>query len=370
VIHGDLKLSNLLFESASGEGRDRAHALVDFDTLMRGTLWMELGDLWRSWCNAAGEDAQRPRFDLEVFAASGEGFAAGYGAPLEAVEVESLAAAPERITLELCARFVTDALEEHYFGWGRGALCDPRRPQRRPGRGPMAALRGDAFDGRAATNAAPRPRLSRRLAVAPGSTRPAAPGSGGADRAPSAFHPADPEPRFPPERPSDRDPTIPPIPGHSPEASREARPRRSLPCDSPITPPCATPSSTSPLAIAVEEAGFDTFTLPDSICYPEVSDSKYPYNGTGDREFLDGVPFLEPLLGRAGDGRGDDEAALQHVGHEARDPAARRGREVADLGRGPDEETASSSASASARGRTTSPPARFPGRSAASAWTR
>ena len=50
-----------------------------------------------------------------------------------------------------------------------------------------------------------------------------------------------------------------------------------------------------PLAMAVEEAGFDTFTLSDSICYPEESDSKYPYNGTGDREFLDGVPFLEPF---------------------------------------------------------------------------
>ena len=50
-----------------------------------------------------------------------------------------------------------------------------------------------------------------------------------------------------------------------------------------------------PLAMAVEEAGFDTFTLPDSICYPQDSDSKYPYNGTGDREFLDGVPFLEPF---------------------------------------------------------------------------
>ena len=50
-----------------------------------------------------------------------------------------------------------------------------------------------------------------------------------------------------------------------------------------------------PLAIAAEEAGFDTFTLPDSICYPQESDSQYPYNGTGDREFLDGVPFLEPF---------------------------------------------------------------------------
>lgn len=50
-----------------------------------------------------------------------------------------------------------------------------------------------------------------------------------------------------------------------------------------------------PLAVAAEEAGFDTFTLPDSVCYPQDSDSKYPYNGTGDREFLDGVPFLEPF---------------------------------------------------------------------------
>jgi len=50
-----------------------------------------------------------------------------------------------------------------------------------------------------------------------------------------------------------------------------------------------------PLAIAAEEAGFDTFTVPDSICYPEHSDSEYPYNETGDRDFLASVPFLEPF---------------------------------------------------------------------------
>ena len=55
------------------------------------------------------------------------------------------------------------------------------------------------------------------------------------------------------------------------------------------------PSFYLPLAIAAEEAGFDTFTLPDSICYPEKSDSN-PYTGTGDREFLEGVPFLEPFV--------------------------------------------------------------------------
>ena len=55
------------------------------------------------------------------------------------------------------------------------------------------------------------------------------------------------------------------------------------------------PTHYVPLAKAAEEGGFHSFVIPDSICYPEVSDSKYPYNGTGDREFLDGVPFLEPF---------------------------------------------------------------------------
>ena len=54
VIHGDLKLDNLLFESREGPGRDRAFALIDLDTLMRAPLWMELGDAWRSWCYSSG----------------------------------------------------------------------------------------------------------------------------------------------------------------------------------------------------------------------------------------------------------------------------------------------------------------------------
>jgi probable F420-dependent oxidoreductase len=50
-----------------------------------------------------------------------------------------------------------------------------------------------------------------------------------------------------------------------------------------------------PLAKAAEEAGYDSMVVPDSICYPEVSDSKYPFNPDGSREFLEGKPFLEPF---------------------------------------------------------------------------
>jgi probable F420-dependent oxidoreductase len=55
------------------------------------------------------------------------------------------------------------------------------------------------------------------------------------------------------------------------------------------------PSMYSPLVQAAEAAGFDSFVVPDSICYPEEGDSQYPYNADGSREFLDDKPFIEPF---------------------------------------------------------------------------
>jgi len=55
------------------------------------------------------------------------------------------------------------------------------------------------------------------------------------------------------------------------------------------------PSYYLPLARAADEAGYDSFVVPDSICYPEVSDTTYPFNPDGSREFLEDKPFLEPF---------------------------------------------------------------------------
>ncbi len=44
-----------------------------------------------------------------------------------------------------------------------------------------------------------------------------------------------------------------------------------------------------------ESAGFDSFVVPDSIAYPAESDTNYPYNEDGSRQFLDGKPFIEPF---------------------------------------------------------------------------
>lgn len=55
------------------------------------------------------------------------------------------------------------------------------------------------------------------------------------------------------------------------------------------------PASYIPLARAAEQAGYDSMVVPDSICYPEHSDSVYPFNPDGTREFLEDKPFLEPF---------------------------------------------------------------------------
>jgi probable F420-dependent oxidoreductase len=55
------------------------------------------------------------------------------------------------------------------------------------------------------------------------------------------------------------------------------------------------PTFLVPLAQAAEDAGFDAFAVPDSIGFPEESDSTYPYTATGERDFLRDRPFIEPF---------------------------------------------------------------------------
>ena len=110
VVHGDLKISNLLFD----ENR-RALCLLDFDTLSMQPLEVELGDAARSWCNPQGEDVAEAGLDLELFAAAFSSYLREY--PLPADQRRSIVATLERICLELSARFAADALAEAYFGW-------------------------------------------------------------------------------------------------------------------------------------------------------------------------------------------------------------------------------------------------------------
>jgi len=112
VVHGDLKLSNIMF-GADG----RAVALVDLDTVARMPLPVELGDAWRSWCNPRGEDDPAACLEMPHLDAALEGYAESARGLLTKEEREALPEAIEMIALELAARFCADALLESYFGW-------------------------------------------------------------------------------------------------------------------------------------------------------------------------------------------------------------------------------------------------------------
>lgn len=112
IIHGDLKLSNVLFASE----RD-AYALLDLDTLQHGTLAVELGDALRSWCNPRGEDTLDVRVDVAIFEAAIEGYARGAAGHTTPEERAAIVPGFETIALELASRFCLDTFEERYFRW-------------------------------------------------------------------------------------------------------------------------------------------------------------------------------------------------------------------------------------------------------------
>jgi Ser/Thr protein kinase RdoA (MazF antagonist) len=165
-IHGDLKISNVIFRrdplrapaspveaiEQSGGGRPRAIALVDLDTLGKGTLAFELGDAMRSWCNPKGEDEAQARFELPIFAAAISGFRAIADPIVSRDERIAIVHGLETVCLELAARFCVDAFEDRYFGWDPARFSSRREHNLVRARGQLAlglavrAARKDAMD--------------------------------------------------------------------------------------------------------------------------------------------------------------------------------------------------------------------------------
>ena len=117
MVHGDPKISNFIFSEDNRE----VICMVDFDTLNRMPVFLELGDALRSWCNPSGEDTVDGCFRMANCRAALEGYARHAGDLLTPAEWRAIPSATLTIYLELAARFCTDALNEDYFAW------DPNR---------------------------------------------------------------------------------------------------------------------------------------------------------------------------------------------------------------------------------------------------
>ncbi|MGE0548331.1 MAG: phosphotransferase enzyme family protein [Kofleriaceae bacterium] len=147
--HGDLKISNLLFDAG---GAVTAVALLDLDTLGQGTMAFELGDALRSWCNPLGEDAGEIRFELPIFAAAITGFRSVADDLLTRDERTSIVLGLETVCVELSARFAVDVFRDEYFGWDPTRFSSRRAHNLVRARGQLAlaaavrAARQDALD--------------------------------------------------------------------------------------------------------------------------------------------------------------------------------------------------------------------------------
>jgi Ser/Thr protein kinase RdoA (MazF antagonist) len=113
IIHGDLKLTNFLFDQ-----QGQVTALLDLDTFMEHNLYVELGDALRSWAS------QDQTFNLQAFAAGWEGYVQT-GAATE-LDLQYVLQGLKLITLELGLRFLKDYFDDSYFHW------DPQRYPNRP----------------------------------------------------------------------------------------------------------------------------------------------------------------------------------------------------------------------------------------------
>lgn len=120
VIHGDPKVSNILFDR-----NGKAKAIIDLDTCNRRPLLVELGDAFRSWCGNE-EDDPKNKFCLRMFQSAWLGYKKGADGFMTKEEKKHLPKAIGTITLELASRFLRDYFTDNYFGWD-ASRYDSRR---------------------------------------------------------------------------------------------------------------------------------------------------------------------------------------------------------------------------------------------------
>ena len=134
VIHGDPKISNILFSRDS-----HATAIVDLDTCNRRPILVELGDAFRSWCGGR-EDDPKNSFSLPLFKAAWKGYSST-ATFLTRKEKQAVAKSIGTITLELACRFMTDYFADAYFGWDSERYASRRAHNLARARGQIAEFK-------------------------------------------------------------------------------------------------------------------------------------------------------------------------------------------------------------------------------------
>lgn len=114
IIHGDPKISNILFDDITG----RAIAMIDLDTVKPGLIHYDIGDCLRSCCNPLGEEAgdgEQVYFDLDLGRMILTGYFEEAGPLLTDYDIAYLYDAVYLLAFELGLRFFTDYLAGNVY---------------------------------------------------------------------------------------------------------------------------------------------------------------------------------------------------------------------------------------------------------------
>ena len=115
VTHNDTKFNNLLLDKDSKD----PVAVVDLDTIMKGSVCYDFGDAIRAGCNSAEEDEQdlsKVYFDFDKYVAFAQGYVGELNGLLTQTELDNLAFGCILMTFECGMRFLTDYLQgDVYF---------------------------------------------------------------------------------------------------------------------------------------------------------------------------------------------------------------------------------------------------------------
>lgn len=109
LIHGDPRIENYLFNDDG-----KAFSILDFDTFMVGSIFIDIGDLLRS-INLTGNQTVL-KFSKDKMRDVLVGYLSVCCEDVKPFVVDALDAT-KQITLELCSRFLIDIIEDKYFDW-------------------------------------------------------------------------------------------------------------------------------------------------------------------------------------------------------------------------------------------------------------
>lgn len=113
VVHNDTKIGNMLFDE-----KGNINCIIDYDTIMPGSIFHDVGDALRSGTNTATEeekDLTKVNFDAKIYESFMKGYTAEALSFMTAKEAEAIYLSLPLLLFEQACRFLADYLDNDRY---------------------------------------------------------------------------------------------------------------------------------------------------------------------------------------------------------------------------------------------------------------